>query len=196
MKFTRTTPPATVAQLQASVASLRAEIAQLEREERECHSSLPDLISDPSYHSVEARTRELRFLLPTKRDTLARIEKAIPAAEERERRAAFAERKADLGRRTAKLARTAAKRFPELAEPLAALLNELVANEREWDLLRGEARELGEPGDIGRAAEYRARADIPGARVGGIYRSVLRETRIPSWAGGRALFDANLRPRN
>ncbi|MGN6849602.1 MAG: hypothetical protein ACTHJK_09050 [Sphingomicrobium sp.] len=196
MRITRNSPPASAAQLEATAADLRSEVAGLEEEERDFNAALADLVGDPVYAEVEARVRELRFLIPSKRDTLARIEKAIPVAADRERRAAFADRKADLDRRTAKLARTAGKRFPELAGPLADLLNELVANEREWSSLRDEARELGEEGGICHHAEVRARIDLPGARVGGIYRSVLREVQIPNWHGGKPLFDADLRPRN
>jgi hypothetical protein len=195
-RFTRTTPPASAAQLTATAADLRAEIAGLEAEERDCNSALADLVGDPSYAEVERRVRDLRFVIPSKRDTLARVEKAIPAAAERERREQFAERKADLERRTTKLARTAAKRFPELAGPLAELLNDLAANEREWALLGGDARELGESSGSLHSAEFLARRELPGARVGGIYRSVVRETQIPSWDSVTPLFDAGLRPRS
>jgi hypothetical protein len=195
MKLSRTTPPASAAQLQASAASLRTEITGLETEEAKCSAALADLVGDPGYERVEARARELRFLIPTKRETLARIEKAIPPAAERERRADFAERKADLERRTTKLARTAAKRFPELAGPLAELLNDLTANQREWAVLGNEARELGESSGSIYSAEYQARGDLPGARSLGIFHSVLRETQIPAWEGGKPLFDAGLRPR-
>jgi hypothetical protein len=101
----------------------------------------------------------------------------------------------DLERRTAKLARTAAKRFPELAGPLAELLNDLSTNEHEWTMLGHEARQLGEEAGLGHSAEYRARRELPGARVGGIYRSILREVQLPSWTGGKALFDAGLTSR-
>lgn len=192
-RFTRTTPPASAAQLKATAADLRREIAGLEAEERECNAALSELVGDPSYPNLEARTRELRFLTPSKRDVLARVEAAIPAAEERERRAAFAERKADLERRTTKLARTAGKRFPELAGPLAELLNDLRTNEREWMLLGKEARELGE--QTGHPAEVRARIGLPGTRPGGVFRSILRETQVADWHGGKALFDADLTSR-
>jgi hypothetical protein len=194
MRLTRTTPPATAAQLRASIASTKAEIAGFEAERTDCNAALPDLVGDPAYAEVEGRLRELRALIPIKHDVLTRLEAAIPAADDRERRADYASRYADQERRTAKLARKAAKLYPELAGPLAELLHELEANDREWNLLRGEARDLGEQ-SIGHTAEVRARMELPGARQLGVFKSVLRETQLPNWNGGRPLFDAGLTHR-
>jgi hypothetical protein len=195
MKFTRTTPPPSVAQLHASVSSTKAEIAALEAEERDCNAALPDLVGDPAYAEIEARLRELRFAIPSKHDVLKGLEAGIPAAVRRECLADYVSAHADQERRTAKLARKAAKLYPELAGPLADLLHEMEANEREWDMLRLEARDLGVQGGIGHSAEVRVRMDLPGARQLGIFKSVLRETQLPNWNGGRPLFDAGLTNR-
>jgi DNA repair exonuclease SbcCD ATPase subunit len=194
VRLTRSTPPATAAQLSASADALQTEIAALEAEERDANAALAELVGDPAYREVEARVRELRYLVPSKRDVLARIQAAIPAAEQRERRQAFCDKRADLERRTAKLARKATREYAELAGALADLLHELDANEREHAALSCDGRELGE--QLGRNAEYRARGDLPAARSLGVYRSVLREAQIPAWDDPRPLFDGRLRRAN
>lgn len=192
MRFIRTSPPPTAAHLSNEADRRRSDLAAMHAERAELAAAVADLIGDPAHDQVEARLANLDVRIPIEERILARIEAAIPVAEDRERRQAFAERKADLDRRTAKLARTAGKRFPELAGPLADLLEELKANDREWEAFRWEARDLGEEGHQGHAAEVRARIDLPGARVGGVYKSVLSATQIAAWGGGRDLYDGGL----
>jgi hypothetical protein len=89
-------------------------------------------VGDPGYEDVEARACELRFLIPTKRDTLARIEKAIPAAAERDRRKRIEAEIEDQALKSAKLQRGLEARYTKAAEAFAEVCREVAADADRW----------------------------------------------------------------
>lgn len=192
MRIGRSTPLATAEQLRQTASKRRTKIAEMKTEHANIRDCVAELVGDPAHEEAENRLAELDVLIPVEERILARIEAAIPVAEERERRTAFLEKRADLDRRTEKLVRRIRRDYPPAAASLAELLNEMRANEREWDALRDQARDLGEQG-IGHSAEYRARGELAGARQLGVFKSILLEAVVPAWSDPRPLFQ---RPRS
>jgi DNA repair exonuclease SbcCD ATPase subunit len=184
-RFTRSTPPRTAAQLKASEAALKVEIPALEDEERDVQAALADLVGDPAYEDVEARARELRFVIPTKRDTLARIQAAIPKAEKREELEAYKVDVADLERRTNKAARTIEARYTAAAGALADVLKEMAENELAWSRIGDRARDLGIDGTVGHNVEFRLRREFTCGIRG--FQSLHTTAKVDGW-NGRPLF--------
>ena len=187
MRFTLTSAPASASKLRTEAAAVRESIANLTAERDEIESTLPDLVGDPvTRREAEDRLATVNAELGRDRRTATLIEAAIPAAEDRERREAFARRKTDLERRTEKLKRGLDRRWNTAAAELAKVATEIEANETEWKSLGYDARELGERSD--HSVEFRARRNFDGAFALRIYQPLLPQTRIPRFEGGM-LFD-------
>jgi hypothetical protein len=143
------------------------------------------LAGDPAaLAEAQAELREAQAMLPVKEAALAAIEAAIPVAEEREGRASALARRDDLERRTVKLSRSLEQRYDAAASALAAVLEELKANEREWEVVN---RDLA-AGEGGRSLEYRLRSDAKRARKLGVFHSLTTESRVVAFDGS-VLFD-------
>lgn len=136
----RNAAPATSAQLRASKEKKLADIAALIAEEAEISEALPLLVNEPHRAAEgEMRLRDIAVLLPCEKRALEAIEKAIPAAEDRERREAIQAQIDEQVRQSAKLQRGLESRYTKAAEAFAEVCREMQADADNWRQLRARA---------------------------------------------------------
>lgn len=139
MKFARTTPPATAAQLEAEAGQRRTKLAAMRSERDGLAARITDLVGDACHGPAEARLAELEALIPVEGKVLARIEAAIPTAEHRERRQRIEAEIEEQARKSAKLSRGLAARYTKAAEAYAEVCRDIQADSDRWRQLNALA---------------------------------------------------------
>jgi hypothetical protein len=114
-----------------------ADIAALVAEDAEINDALPLLVNEPTRAAeAEFRLREIAVLLPCERRALEAIEKAIPDAEDRERRERIQVEIDEQARKSARLQRGLEARYTKAAEAFAEVCREIQADREAWSHLR------------------------------------------------------------
>jgi hypothetical protein len=117
-----------------------ADIAALVAEDAEINDALPLLVNEPTRAAeAEFRLREIAVLLPCERRALEAIEKAIPEAEERERRDHFQAELDERVRQSDRLQRDLEARYTKAAAAFADVCREIQADADAWRGLRAGA---------------------------------------------------------
>lgn len=137
---TRNAPPASAQHLRDNFAKAEAEVAALAAEQEEIQAALADLAGEPDrFVQAQNRLRELEVLVPSKRRTADAIAKAIPVAEERERREGIEAEIQEQARQSAKFQRGLEARYTRAAEAFAEVCREIQADADRWRQLRARA---------------------------------------------------------
>lgn len=133
----RNAAPATSDQLRASKDKKLADIAALAAEELEISEALPLLVNEPARAAEgELRLRDIAILLPCERRALEAIEKAIPEAEDRERRTGIQAQIDEQARKSARTQRGLEARYTKAAEAFAEVCREIKADAEAWAHLK------------------------------------------------------------
>lgn len=136
----RNAAPASSDMLRASKEKKLAVIAALVAEDAEINEALPLLVNEPARAAeAELRLREIAVILPCERRALDAIEKAIPEAEDRERRERIQAEIEEQARKTARLQRGLEARYTKAAEAFAEVCREIQADADRWRYLRALA---------------------------------------------------------
>jgi hypothetical protein len=176
----RNAPPPSAAAIILQIEDLKRAAVSRQADILAGEALLSEFAGDPAgMLQIEGRLETLRHEDEVARRTLAHLENALPAAEQRTKLAEFEERKRQRSRASARLARNLEERYNAAAEQLSSVLAEMAADADACQRLNTEAADLGQVGL--HSAEFMLRKDC---RTGAVGFETLTAMKIPSWDGG------------